>query len=433
MQIGDTFEAVAEKPVHGGAMLATAPDERRVFLRGALPGEEVLARVTSVHKKYLWADTVKVFHPSVHRVEGIWPDGLKSGVGGIELAHASTDYQRLWKHLVLAEQISRIGGPELETQVRGFAPDWVVVQPTPTDANAEANGQLVGTRTRIQLVGTKDGRLGMRKFRSHDLVPVDNVPIAVDPINNVSKMFSPENAKAWKGKWKAGEKVSIEAPTDSEPVVVTRRGTFRFRDGKPIGGDSTWSVTAAGRTHKYQVPAGSFWQAHVDAPAVLVEAVLEAAKVQPGQTVLEFYSGAGLFTRFLADEVKPGGQILCLEGDGNAVASAHNNLGEDAESDVVSLYTGAVDEESVMELAAAAGHMVDTIVLDPPRKGAPRDVVHAISLTSATRVVLVSCDPAAAARDLRRFVASGFRLVNMTAWDIFPHSHHFETVAELIR
>ena len=84
MQIGDTFEAVAEKPVHGGAMLATAPDERRVFLRGALTGEEVLARVTSVHKKYLWADTVKVFHPSVHRVEGIWPDGLKSGVGGIE-------------------------------------------------------------------------------------------------------------------------------------------------------------------------------------------------------------------------------------------------------------------------------------------------------------------------------------------------------------
>ncbi|WP_099331952.1 class I SAM-dependent RNA methyltransferase [Actinomyces minihominis] len=425
-----TIETVTlGKPVHGGACLARSGDGRTLFVRGGLPGETVRIALTSEHKKFAWADVTEVLEPSVHRVPHVWPEAEAEGVGGVELGHVAPSYQREWKSEVLGEQLQRIGGDRVVAQVRavtGASEDepLVVVEPTPGDS---AGGDLLGRRTRVQLVIDEQGRPGMRRYRSHDVVPLTELPIATGGLKSLKVLEKP----AWKKRWTAGERIALEDPNGSAPVLVSSTGVFTGPGtfGPP---KSTWIVTAAGRTHSFSVRPGSFWQTHVEAPAVLVEAVLEGAQVRPGDVVVELYAGSGLFSRFIADELE-GGQLLTLEGNKSAVKSAGKVLEPEIESGRVQVFQGRIDGKAVAELAEASGSPIDTIILDPPRSGAEKAVVEALCATEASRVVLVSCDPASGARDLSDFVSGGFRIESIRAWDLFPHTHHFEIVTTLVR
>ena len=96
-------------------------------------------------------------------------------------------------------------------------------------------------------------------------------------------------------------------------------------------------------------------------------------------------------------------------------------------------FAGAVDSEGVVDLSGQLGAVPDVVVADPPRAGAGADVCRAIAATGAPRVVLVSCDPAAGARDLRALTECGYTLASLQAWDLFPHTHHVEMVSVLSR
>lgn len=418
------------KPVHGGACLSRLSDGRTLFVRGGLPGEIVKVKISSSHKKFAWADVVEVVERSPHRVAHIWPEAEAAGVGGVELGHVAVPYQREWKAQVLEEQLRRIGGPEVISQIEGVvgaeASPLVGVNPTPADAD---DLELAHRRTRVQLVADQQRRLGMRKFRSHDVVAVESLPIADKALEPLNVFTDP----IWDGKWAAGERVSLEAPSDSEAIVVTSTGAY-LKDGVPYEGPSVWSVQVGDVRHEFPIRPGAFWQTHREAPQVLVRAVLEGAAVQPDDVVLELYSGSGLFTAFLVDQVVGGtGSVLSLEGNTDAVRSAGGVLTDAIEAGTAQIFSGTVDASGVAELAEQAGAPVTTVVLDPPRTGAGAAVVKAIAATGARRVVLVSCDPAAGSRDLADLVKEGFRITAIQAWDLFPHTHHFEMVTVLVK
>ena len=96
-------------------------------------------------------------------------------------------------------------------------------------------------------------------------------------------------------------------------------------------------------------------------------------------------------------------------------------------------FAGNVDREGVVDLSGQLGAVPDVVVADPPRAGAGAEVCEAIAATGAPRVVLVSCDPAAGARDLRALTEAGYELASLQAWDLFPHTHHVEMVSVLRR
>ncbi len=425
----DNQIVVLEKPVHGGACLGRLQDGRAAFVRGGLPGERVTVTVTSSHKNYVWADVVEVIEPSEHRVEHVWPEAAAGNVGGVELGHVSPAYQRHWKSQVLEEQLRRLGGPAVVEQighVLGVSKGALVeVNPTSGDANDD---RLLNRRTRVQLIADRQGRLGMRKFRSHDVIPLTTLPIA-DRALEALDVF---DDSAWRGRWKPGERISLEAPSLGEPVLVTSKGVFG-PGGARHRGDSVWQVQVSGKEHAFAVRPGGFWQTHREAPATLVEAVLRGASVKPDDVVLELYSGSGLFTRFLVDQVQAGnGKVLSLEGSAAAVRSAGVVLDDAITSGHAEIYAGKVDAEGIADLCAQVDS-VDTVVMDPPRAGAGHSVVEAVAATGTQRVILVSCDPAAGSRDLSDLVKEGFRITGIEAWDLFPHTHHFEMVTVLVR
>ena len=436
-------------PAHGGHCVARPVDDpggRVIFVRHSLPGEIVRARLTEMTSRTWRADAVEILQASPDRVDSVWPEAGPAGVGGGELAHVALDAQRTWKRWVLADCLRRIGGQEVADAVASLpeaaSGAAVPVEPMPTDAEAQASTSarrraLAGTatRTRVSLTVTDDGEPGMHAFRSGMVLPLRRLPLAVAAITEIGLLERPR----WRAHYRPGMRIEAVAPSGGEPVVLLddrlltaqARSTGRRRvqevvDASALGlGELTYSVHAEG-----------FWQVHVDAPRVLVERVVRAALGEDldraaGSRVLELYSGAGLFTLPLAALVGGAGQVLSLEGDEQAVRDARRTLHDHP---AARLAAGRVSPRSVRELAGSfTGDRPDVVVIDPPRQGAGREVIEAVAALGAERIVLVACDPAALARDLGTLLHAGYELGSLSALDMFPHTHHFETIAVLDR
>lgn len=429
----ETVELTLGEPAHGGACVAREDSGRVVFVRHGLPGERVRARLTSARNTLAWAEVEEVLDASPDRVPSVWPEAGPGGVGGGELAHVRPSAQRRWKEQVLRGQLRRVGGERLSDAVEALG--GVRVLPAPGDEDPA--DRLLGRRTRIELVATPDGRAGMHRYRARDVLALDEMPLAVPAIQGLG-LFGADSP--WTAVWRPGERIRVVAPTGGDPVVVTGRGTWGLRGDAPArveDGPLTWLVrdVEAGEGEggdPFAVRPQGFWQTHVRGADVLADAVVRAADAPAGARAMELYAGAGLFTRGLARAVGPRGHVVSLEGDEGAVADATANLEGLAQAET---FVGAVDQSGVLELAGelreAGGP--DVAVLDPPRAGAGRDVCGALAAVEARRVVLVACDPAAGARDLRALTEGGYALRSLEAWDLFPHTHHVEFVAALDR
>ncbi len=402
---------------HGGHCVARA-DGRVVFVRHALPGERVRARLTATGSsdKFWRADAIEILEPSPDRVPSVWPAAGPDGVGGGELAHVRLDAQREWKSQVIAEQFSRLAG---------LTPDFAV-----TAAPGDEGRNGLGWRTRISLIADDAGRAGMRKHRSHDVVALDSMPLATTVIGELCAEMG-----IFTRKWTPGTTIDVTAPASgAEPLILAdgvpwRNGRF---DRRPNARNSVLqTVTVAGETYEFRIAADGFWQVHRQAPEVLVSAVLDRVGQVSGGTVIDLFSGAGLFTAPLTAAVGAAGRVVSVEGDSRAGKSARRALHGAPQAE---LHVG--DVERVLgngTHGAAAG--ADVVVLDPPRAGAGRKVVERIVALAPQRIVYVACDPAALARDVAYFSESesGYELADLSAFDLFPHTHHVECVALLQR
>jgi len=387
--------------VHGGHCLARH-EGRVVFVRHALPGEKVRVRLTEQRREGYWrGDAVEILDPSPDRVPSIWPEAGPGGVGGGELAHVSIEAQRRWKRDVLTDALVRIGKLDPQDPLL----EALTVEPVPGDVDG------LGTRTRIELTADAEGRAGMYRYRTHEVLALREMPLAVPEINAFDLLART---------WPAGARIDAVAPTEGEPAVLV--------NGQPWRGGRSHvreQVTVGDTTYRYRLAAAGFWQIHRGAPATLVSAVLEAAALQPGDSVIDAYSGAGLLSVPLAHTVGPDGLVLAIESDDQASRDARRNAHG---LDQLELRTG-----QVARTLADIDRRPDVVVLDPPRAGAGADVLNRLADLGVRRVVYVACDPAALARDVRIALDHGYRLEALRGFDLFPHTHHVEALATLVR
>ena len=384
---------------HGGSCVARL-DGQVVFVRHSLPGERVRIRVTDTSKRFLRADAVEVLEASPDRVEP--PCALAGTCGGCDFQHVDPAAQRRLLADVVAEQLSRLAGIER---------DVVVEEVRPT----------LGWRTRVTWSTTPDGRPGLRKHRSHEVVPVDHCPIAHPDLPDVTAH-----------RWDSGPVEAIVSST-GQRLVVTDAAVPAELDVDGVAG--TDGHRRAGGTrltehvapHDFTVTGSGFWQVHPEAARTLVDAVLGAAEARPGDRVADLYAGVGLFTAFLADAVGPDGLVVSVEADRQGARDARRSLHGRSEVRLV-----ADSTEGALRRDPALAEGVDVVVLDPPRTGA-RKAVPGVAALGARRVVYVACDPAALARDVATFAEHGYRLGPVRAFALFPMTHHVECVAVLDR
>lgn len=395
---------------HGGHCVARAEagpgGGRVVFVRHALPGERVRAVVSEDGGgAFCRADVVAVLEPAADRVAAPCSWARAGGCGGCDLQHVDPAGQRAWKAAVLAEQLHRLAGIDRAVPVE------------------ELPGGPLGWRHRVRLAVDDEGRAGLRAHRSHDVLPIADCPLAppgvLPPVldHGHDPVAAPE----------------LEVSADADGVIH-------------VGADGPVVQRAAGR--EWLLSPGVFWQVHPALPDALAAVVGEWADAPAGGSAWDLYGGVGLFASVLAGQVGPAGDVTVVESSAAAVADGRAAL---ADLPQVRWRVGRVEEVlGVPESRRPDPHRPDrrrggrpeeapltgtpdVVVADPPRRGLGRALVGALAARGLRRVLQVACDPAALARDLAFFASHGYRLDAIRAFDAFPMTHHFETVALLTR
>jgi len=388
LAVGDRFITTIEKVAHGGHFIARHLGAV-IFVRHAIPGEEVEIEITGTGSSFNRADVVNVISPSPDRVSAPCQFAHRAGCGGCDFQHISLERQRQLKSEVITEQFARIAKRDLQVTV-------------------EEVGAPLGYRTRFNAVTTRNGDLGFKQARSNKVVPVSDCRI-LQPEVKYQELTS--------RKWKGDLRVEVTLSSAGERTIATgysRDETpVRTSEGPDIG---QYSING----FNLEVSQRSFWQSHKSAPAVLTQVVGEFAEIQVGDRVLDLYGGVGLFTSQFLEAIGESGQIDLVEGSKSATSDAIRNF---AEIKNVNVHTG--DVAKLLPRFSQA----EVIILDPPREGAGKEVVLAMVALKPRAIVYVACDPAALARDTTYLREAGFEIAKIRAFDLFPMTHHIETVA----
>ncbi len=423
-QVGDVAELAVGEVVHGGWCICRENDTGRVvFVRHALPGERVLARITQSTARFARADAIEILAPSPDRVPAPCPYAGPGACGGCDWQHASLTAQRRLKAAVVAQQLRRLAGIDLDVEVESIPGD---------------EGGL-GWRTTVSFAVGERGIAGLRRHRSRDVIEVSRCLIA-HPLVTAAAI----TGRRWPG-WEQVE-VTVAPATGERGILLWGPARPSRDDVAALPADSAQLAGRAGRRtplrgHGYltrhaagrdwRVSLGGFWQVHPGAADVLAGAVLAALDPQPGQGALDLYCGAGLFAGVLAQAVGPAGRVVAIEEDAAAVRDARHNLRE--------WPWARTHRGDVAEVLGRTGPTETSIaVLDPPRTGLARPVIDLLCGRLAAppglqRIAYVSCDPATLARDLRLLIGGGWRLDSLRAFDAFPMTHHVECLAALSR
>jgi tRNA/tmRNA/rRNA uracil-C5-methylase (TrmA/RlmC/RlmD family) len=425
---GDVLELTVGEVVHGGWCVSRQDDTGWVvFVRHALPGERVRASVSQATARFARADAIEILRPSPDRVPAPCPYARPGGCGGCDWQHASLPAQRRFKAAVIQQQLSRIGGLDLDVEVQ------------PIDGD---DGGL-RWRTVVSFAIAGNGHAGLRRHRSHEVVEIDRCLIAHPLVTGtgVTNVTWPP----------ATSSVEVDvAPATSERgvVVAARSGTaaslpavsadavhlVRSRGGRiPVRGRGYLTQRAAGRD--WRVSLGGFWQVHPGAADALAADVVASLAPRPGDVALDLYCGAGLFAGVLAVAVGPSGTVVAIEHDPAAVRDARHNLRDWP-------WARAHRGDVAQVLRRIGLGSASIAVLDPPRTGVAKPVIDALcgrgefaaeASAGLRRLAYVSCDPATLARDLRLLLDGGWQVADLRAYDAFPMTHHVECLATLTR
>ncbi|MGK5545533.1 class I SAM-dependent RNA methyltransferase [Streptomyces sp. URMC 127] len=431
--VGEEYEVEVGPVAHGGHCVARTESGRVLFVRHALPGERVIARITEGGEtsRFLRADAVEVLEASKDRVPAPCPFSGPGKCGGCDWQHAKPGAQRRLKGEVIAEQLARLAG--LTPEEAGW--DGTVM---PAEGDKLPAGQVPAWRTRVQYAVDAEGRAGLRKHRSHEVQVIDHCMIAAPGVTElgIEKREWPQIAtvEAIAASGSADRQVILTPKPGGrlpiveldKPVSVLRVAENRHGDKQVHRVHGRPFVRERADERTYRVGEGGFWQVHPQAADTLIKAVMQGLMPRKGDMALDLYCGVGLFAGALGERVGDKGAVLGIESGKRAVEDARHNL---QDLDRVRIEQGKVEQV----LPRTGIKEADIIVLDPPRAGAGKQTVRHLASLGARRIAYVACDPAALARDLKYFAQEGYKPATLRAFDLFPMTHHVECVAILKR
>lgn len=383
--MGARVEVAIEKLVHGGEGLARLPASaasggrrQAIFVPYTLPGERVEVELDPPRRGRTTARLLAVLEPSPERTE---PRCEYFGrCGGCQLQHARSAYQLELKRGILLETLQRTGGIVWTGEVSLHAgPPW-------------------GYRNRIRLHAAGAG-WGYRYADSHRILPVTHCPIASARLNEALQTGLPAGAP--------GEEIELAV------------------DNQDQGLESEDGLELLVGHHHYRVSPGAFFQVN----RYLIEALVSVVTAGvSGTTAVDLFSGVGLFALPLSERFT---RVEAVENHPVAAVDLRHNAER----------AGAASRIWVSSRTALAAwedrpaEPVDLLVADPPRAGLGVDLVASIvgARRPPERIHLVSCDPATLGRDLKGLTGGGYAIESVHLFDLFPQTHHIETVVKLRR
>jgi tRNA/tmRNA/rRNA uracil-C5-methylase (TrmA/RlmC/RlmD family) len=384
-------------PAANGGSCIARHDGRVVFVRYALPGEQVLARVTQERGSHWHAEVIEVIDPSPDRIESLCPIAGVDGAGCCDLAFAKPDAALRIKGDVVANQLGRLGGFE-----------WA--------GEAEAVGSVgpTGWRNRVRLDTSADGHAGFHRYHSADLVT--ELACAQVPLGMLDDLGG--------SRWPPGAELHV-ALDDSGQRHVVQSGPRAGRTSQTQVVEGSYEAVQRVGAREWRVPVTAFWQAHRDAARVYSGLIAGWADAGPGMTAWDLYGGAGVFAAVLAEAVGESGRVVTVDTSRGSSRAARAALADLRQVSVVT--------ESVRRALTTQDRRADVAVLDPPRSGAGREVIDLLAGAEVPRIIHIGCEAASFARDVSLYRGHGYAVEDIRVFDSFPLTHHVECVAVLTR
>jgi 23S rRNA (uracil1939-C5)-methyltransferase len=383
------LEVLVERILPGGVGLAHA-DGLTLLVALAAPGDRVRVRIERRQGRVAFASIAEIVSPSPVRIEPPCP--YFGRCGGCDFQHLSYEAQLAAKVEIIRDCLRRIAQLDFtgEIPITGSPKAWRY-------------------RSRAQWqFEPQQMRLGYFERGSHRVCDVAACPVLVPELEAV-----------------------LEGLREQMKIGSLPEGVLEFQavagdDGSslapPVAEHPTREVSRRIGAHRYRFSAEGFFQINHELLGLLIAAATADAQ---GDTAVDLYCGAGLFTLPLA---RAFARVFGVEAHATAISFAGRNL-EDAGLGNATLETAKVGEW----LAANSERLapVDFLLLDPPRAGAEDNTIDGILALRPQQISYVSCDPATLARDLKGLTAGGYRLDAVAAFDMFPQTHHVETVVHL--
>jgi 23S rRNA (uracil1939-C5)-methyltransferase len=400
------YEVTLATLAYGGDALGRLSDGRAVFVPFALPGETVRARAVDEKRGHVRAQLLEVLEPSPERIEPRC--GHFRACGGCHYQHLPYEAQVRAKAGILRDQLQRIGK----------------IEAPPVRPAVPCGGQW-NYRNYVQFHLTPEGKLGYMGAGSERVVPITECHLPEAALNEIwpDLVFEPGLGL---------DRVSLRCGTDGETMLVLESddpdipemeseaglSVVHWFDGDAavMAGESSLTLSVNGRP--FRVSAGSFFQVNSDMAGKIVDHLAAILPVSRETVLLDVYCGVGLFSAFFAGRV---GRVMAVESSASSCEDFLVNLGE---FDNVELYESPAEEV----LPLLTDHPPVAIV-DPPRAGLEKRALDALQALGPDRLAYVSCDPSTLARDAARLIGGGYRLVQVTPFDLFPQTYHIESVS----
>lgn len=435
---------------YGDQGIAHLDSGKTAFIQGAVTGDIAEVEIYEEKKRFVKARAKKILNANdnIHRInteQSICPHIGKCG--GCPWAQLSYDAQLEEKYTNIKAQLLHIANMSLH--------------------NAQAllktcipSKKQWGYRNKIELVcKTDNGKLccGLHtQDTTNDLLSLDACPLFSGITASKTPIRAIQGALryAYNAYDTPIERIGIRASKRTKDIQValwTKPGNFSRKQVARVVKDATAAHSIVRPLYKgtqkarhitrveclyggpywkekideydMELSAPSFFQVNTQGAETLIDLVLKTLDIQPNETAMDLYCGAGTFTLPLAQRAH---HVFAVEASGFAVRDLKHNLMQQ-HFDNVEVIGGDTAQEFPRIPA-------DVIVVDPPRQGLGPSVVKLLSQTKARSIAYVSCDPATLSRDLYTFEQKGvFRPTSITPVDLFPQTFHVETVTHLER
>ncbi|MFD0948841.1 23S rRNA (uracil(1939)-C(5))-methyltransferase RlmD [Paraperlucidibaca wandonensis] len=427
---------------HDGRGIAHREDGKLIFVDGALPGEQVVVKLTNLHKKYDEGRVIEVITASSDRVDA--PCAHFGVCGGCSLQHMSREAQLTLKHSVLAEHLQHFGGIVPQ--------EWL--PPLVSDNISYRRKARMGVR---YVIKKEKLLVGFRERQASFLAELDSC-VVMDPRLGLSITAFRELIGGLEARdhipqieVAAGDELDGVAPvalvfrhmnelskSDRQALIdfcAERGWQCYLQPGNYDTVHKVWPEDGPDRLAyelPFQTPNGTdlrlafhpndFTQVNAEINQRMLPLALDLLDIQPEDRVLDLFCGLGNFTLPLATKAREvvgveGSQAMVLRGQENATANGLNN---------VSFYMHDLTKEIASQPWATLGF--DRVLIDPPRSGALEVLPHIVSL-KPKRIVYVSCNPATLARDAGELAKAGYVLLKAGIMDMFTHTTHVESIA----
>ncbi len=438
------------------------------FVKDALVGDKIWARITKLKKTYGYARLIEVMEPSPDRVQPPCPVYRKCG--GCQIQALSYEKQLEYKQNKIRNNLVRIGG---------FDASWLPLEPI----IGMQHGFRYRNKAQLPIGRDKTGKLtaGFYAARTHSIIPIDDCLLGVSQNQEVVAaildwmeryQIEPYDEKTGSGLVRHvlvrygfrskqlmvclvvnGGFVPKAAELTGQLAKINGMTSISLnvnkRQDNVIMGDTVKILWGADHIEdfigdvKFQISPLSFYQVNPVQTEVLYGKVLEFAGLTGKEVVWDLYCGIGTISLFLAQRAK---KVFGIEIVPQAIEDARRNAringiqnaeffvgeAEDVLEKVCGCGNGMQKEIGVMgEGSGTEDWRPQVVVVDPPRKGCAEKLLEAILRVMPERVVYVSCDSATLARDLKVLCAGGYEMVRGQGVDMFCQTVHVETVVML--